>query len=416
MIRNAILKAARTGLLLAAVISASPLVVPATASPQVKTSAKFAEPMNEAVDLVKSRKFSAALPKVEQAAPLAKSRGERLAIEQLRTAIYSGLGRTADLIKSLESQLDIGGLPTATVKAHKLTLAGLYNKQNNDAKAVEITREYIDAYGGKPDQYAFVAGYELKKKKYSEALRYAEKAIDAARSSKSPVPEAWRQIIMRAEFERGNLDGYYSAVEQAAAAHPKAEYFRVLPERAAREPRFNRTLHQLLIYRAMDAGNVSLTPQEQADMGERAFTRGLPEEAAEALKALAASNYKGIDASKIDRLKRMRTQIVAEAKADLDRRASAAKSSAKGAPFVVLGEAYSVAGNQLRAIDSIQQALTFQDLDAGEADFARLQLGIAQFRAGKADTARQTWSGIKSDNGAASLARLWRLISRSKLA
>src|SRR5689334_22901234 len=91
----------------------------AFAAPQVETSEAFGRPMSEAVRLVKAKKFAEALVKVNAAAPNAKTQAERLAIEQLRTAIYTGLGRTPDLIRSLEAQLAIGGLPSATTRSHR---------------------------------------------------------------------------------------------------------------------------------------------------------------------------------------------------------------------------------------------------------------------------------------------------------
>src|SRR5690348_5812634 len=167
---------------------------PAAAAPQVKTSEKFGKPMSEAVSLVKARKFREALGKVEQASPLAASRSERLAVEQMRTAIYSGLGRRADLIKSLEAQLSIGGLPVSTVKAHRKTLASLYAKEDNDAKAVSLTKDFIKDYGGSADQYAFVASYELRRKNYEEAIGYAKKAINEAKASGRMPNETWRKL------------------------------------------------------------------------------------------------------------------------------------------------------------------------------------------------------------------------------
>ena len=44
--------------------------------------------------------------------------------------------------------------------------------------------------------------------------------------------------------------------------------------------------------------------------------------------------------------------------------------------------------------------------------FAKLHLGIAQFKGGQKDAARTTWSGIKSDAGAESLAHAWTAISK----
>ncbi len=193
---------------------------PAAALPQVKTSAEFAKPMTEAVELVKARQYSPALKKVNQVAALASTQAERLSVEQLRTAIYSGLGRTNDLIVSLERQLKIGGLPISTVKAHRKTLAGLYEKSGGHEKAMSLTRAFLKDYGGSPDQYAFVASDALDRDDYTSAIRYAEKAIAGAKATGKDVPDAWRQIVMGARYKSGDLEGYYRAVEKAAGEAP----------------------------------------------------------------------------------------------------------------------------------------------------------------------------------------------------
>lgn len=387
---------------------------PAAALPQVKTSAEFAKPMTEAVELVKARQYSPALKKVNQVAALASTQAERLSVEQLRTAIYSGLGRTNDLIVSLERQLKIGGLPTSTVKAHRKTLAGLYEKSGGHEKAMSLTRAFLKDYGGSPDQYAFVASDALDRDDYTSAIRYAEKAIAGAKAAGKDVPDAWRQIVMGARYKSGDQEGYYRAVENAAGEAPKADYFRILSQYARQAPGFHQADHQLDIYRALAAAGVPLSPDERADMAERALSRGLGNEAAQIMAPLAHSGYAGIDATKVERLKRLKARIDADA-ARASERLLATSASAKGPSLVTIGEAYSAAGQHDAARKALRQALDGGNLKAEELGYAKLQLGIAQFRGGEEALARKTWAGIESTDGSQRLARLWSAISKSSV-
>jgi hypothetical protein len=52
-------------------------------------------------------------------------------------------------------------------------------------------------------------------------------------------------------------------------------------------------------------------------------------------------------------------------------------------------------------------------MDPGAVDLVKLRLGIAQFKGGKKSDATKTWQSIKSDNGAAWLAKSWLAIAKS---
>ena len=71
-----------------------------------------------------------------------------------------------------------------------------------------------------------------------------------------------------------------------------------------------------------------------------------------------------------------------------------------------------VFSDNTKAIEQINKGLAKGNLDAGQLAFAKLDLGIAQFRSSKKDDARKTWGEITGDNGAAVLAKSWMLISR----
>jgi hypothetical protein len=111
----------------------------------------------------------------------------------------------------------------------------------------------------------------------------------------------------------------------------------------------------------------------------------------------------------------MNEQIVADSRRQVAEKAKTVHASGRPESLVVLGEAYSTSGDQNKAIEAIGEGLKSSDLDDGEKDFARLQLGIAQFRAGKMEAARKTWGEIKSHNGSLALARAWRIISGQRL-
>ena len=88
--------------------------------------------------------------------------------------------------------------------------------------------------------------------------------------------------------------------------------------------------------------------------------------------------------------------------------------SAARAYLAKIGEAHMSYGDYPKAIEVLQAALTKGIASPEEAAFARLHLGIAQYRAGQADAARATWAEVKSDNGATVLAQNWTLISKIK--
>ena len=92
-----------------------------------KVSREFAEPFTRARELITERKYAEALPAIDRASQhLPEDTDIELALEQLRTAVFAGLGDQAALVMSLERQLALGGLPLEMVEAHCETIQGLY--------------------------------------------------------------------------------------------------------------------------------------------------------------------------------------------------------------------------------------------------------------------------------------------------
>ena len=149
-----------------------------------------------------------------------------------------------------------------------------------------------------------------------------------------------------------------------------------------------------------------------AAVREALNSRGLPNEALQLLETAVASGEMATQEDK-DNLDKAKSRIAGD-KAGLTKEASEALAKGDTSYLAKLGEAYLSYGDYPKAIETLQAALSKGIASPEETAFARLHLGIAQYRAGQADAARTTWAEVKSDNGTTILAQNWTLISKIK--
>ena len=404
------------GLISALGVAAGGAVMSAPAAYAQKASKEFGQPFMEARTMIQAKNFSGALPKIEQAAPHAKSQAEKLGIEQLRTAVYAGTNNRQKLISSLEAQLALG-VDASTAQKHKRTILGLYGELGNDAKALQLTKDYLNQYGGDSALYAYVASNAFKAKNYADAISYSQKAIDQARKEGRRPDEKWLNIEARSYFDQGKMDQYFASVERAAAIYPKPEYLKILIQAAERAPKFSRAASQLDVYRATKAAGINMSKAEQLQMGEAAFSASLPVEAEAYLKPLAESGFLGgAEDRNAARNKKMWADIQAQARAEraggIEGSLADAQKAPTGVVFANVGEAFLGLEQWDKAIDALQKGIAKGGMKPDELANAQLHLGIAQFRAGQRDAARKTWASIQADNGAQQLASVWTIISQ----
>lgn len=399
------------------IVATTAVVATPSAYAQAKASREFGEPFTQARDAITAKNYSAALPLLDKAEPHAADNAQKLAVEQLRTAVYAGTNDRRKLRASLEKQLSIGGLPASSIKSHKATIMGLYAEEGNDAKALQLTKDYVNEYGGSAQQLAYLASSSLKAGDRAGAIRYGNQAIEKARAEGSAPKEQLFNIVMKAYYDSEDLNGYYKVLEQAAMVYPKDTYWKALIARAEKAPKFDRQAMTHDIYRAMQAANVSLTSNEKLIMAEQAFTRGMAVEAESIIKPMFDSGEAGGGEDKnAGRNKRLYDNIVEAANADraggLDDSLAEAEAASTGVIYTAIGEAFIGLGEYGKAADLIQKGIDKGGLEPGELALAKLHKGIAQFKAGNASAARTTWEEVDAENGAEELAHNWVLISR----
>ena len=102
---------------------------------------------------------------------------------------------------------------------------------------------------------------------------------------------------------------------------------------------------------------------------------------------------------------------VGEDKPNLAKETQEIVKEGNASAMAAIGEAHLSYGDNAKAVEVLKAALDKGISNAGEADLARLHLGIAQHRLGDKAAAQATWASIKGNNGAAVLAQNWTLIS-----
>ena len=395
---------------------AAPAAVAQQAPAGIKAKKEFVDNYNAANAALAAKDWQGAIAKADAALPFASDNQQKCVLDQIRTSAYFALKNHVEVIKNGEEAISLGCIQGEQLKNYKQMLAGSYAETGNEAKAFELTKSFIDEYGGSSEQYGFLANKALKAQNNDEAIKYAQKAIDQA-AKESKKPDNFYNILLAAYQNSKNMDAFYETLFRVAPVLNNEKYWRPLIARAMQEPKYKKQEAEVDVLHALAATGAQLKQEEQRSLGEQAYIRGSAIEAEQALTPLVQSGFfGGAQDKEADRSKRLFESIKAQAKADkaggLDQSAKEAASKPTGAVFVSTGEAYYGAGEYAKAADMFQKGIDKGQMEPGATELAKLRLGMAQFKAGQKDAAVKTWSGVTGDNGAAWLAKVWTAYSK----
>lgn len=392
-----------------ALVGVTAVSAPVAVAQKVESSKEFVEHYTAAKKAYDSKQWNDVLKETDAGAPFAKSAQEKGALAQMRIVSLLQLKRTKDAIKEIESS-------PAMQSQFRDQLPGLYDQAGDKAKAAQLTKEKIQAGKGTATDYGYVANNELATKDYKGAIADAQKALQAPGGSASSA--TFYNIILKAQLDSKDMDGYYATLEKVAPILKKEVYWRPLIERTMKEPKYKSQDAEVDVMRTMKAAGVQLQTKELTEYGEFAYNRGSAIEAETVLEPLVKSGeYGGPKDPKGERDKKLYASIQADAKADkagdMAKSEADAATKATGEQLVAVGDAYLGAGNYAKAVEVIQKGIAKGQLEPGALELAKLRLGMAQFKAGQKDDAKKTWATVKGDNGSGWLARCWLAIAKS---
>lgn len=399
------------GVALAAVFLAT--AVPQAVAQQpaaVQVSKAMVGPMNEARAAIVAKDFATAKAKLDQAAALVKIPQERLAVEQLRVSYAANAGDSAALVAAVDAMVATKLMTPADLKPYKAAIPEAYGKLGDTAKSLAASKAFLEEYGGTHEQYFALARDYLKANDSASAITNANKAIDMAKSGGAKAPEPYYKLLMLAHKSANDMGNYYATEERLVAEYPNEVYWRELIARVQNMPGYGYET-RLDMFRTLDAAKVKLSKDEKNIAASEALKHGLPNEALQILEPAIASGELAGNAEAEKNLKDAK-QLSAEDKVNLAKDTPGIVSKGTATAIAKTGEAYLSYGDNAKAIELIQQALT-KGLTGEEAELAKLHLGIAQFRSGQKEAAQATWGGIK-DGIPGVLAHNWVAISNLK--
>lgn len=149
------------------------------------------------------------------------------------------------------------------------------------------------------------------------------------------------------------------------------------------------------------------------EMAQLAAQAGYPDEGKQVVdKGMAAGVLgQGAEGARHKRLADLMIKKIGEAKAGAAANEKAAEEAKDGNAFVALGLANAFGGDAKKGVSQIEQGIAKGNLKRPED--AKLYLGLAHYLGGEAGKAQAAWKTVKGTDGAADLARLWIIQSRS---
>jgi tetratricopeptide (TPR) repeat protein len=371
------------------------------------------KPLAQAKAYLSAGKYANAMAAVRQAdgAP-GKSAHEQSVIEQMRAAIAARSGDTATAAHAYQQLLDSGAVSGAEALNLMQGEVSIAYTQKNYANVVYWADRYIKAGGTAPSVYtSLIQGYYLQGK-YAEAARLQQGQINAETRGGKPPREEQLQLLYSCQLKMGDKTGQLATIKQLITYYPKPDYWLNVIDSLRTKPGFSDRL-LLDVYRLEFSLGLINKPDEAMDMAELEVQAGLQGDAKDTVDKSFAGGLLGTgpEASRHQRLRNLVNKAYADGKAALGKEDAAAASERDGNHLLALGETYVSYGDFAHGLPMMEQAIAKDDLHHPED--AKLQLGLAYWKAGQTQKAIAQLRTVGGNEGAADLAQLWILRIRT---
>ncbi|MGM9480937.1 hypothetical protein ACS5PN_07080 [Roseateles sp. NT4] len=372
-------------------------------------------PLTEASKLYKAGKFKEALAKLRDAEAVGgRTASENNAIEGIRFSAAMGAGDTDTMARSFDVLKGSGKLGQAQQLQYMEAIAGTYLRGGNAAKALEWSNKYFAAGGSSPTMKQVQQQAQFKSGDVSGFLKDTLAEVQAdEKAGRAPAKDKLTNLLWAAQ-KKGDSNAEAIATEKLLNYYPDpklwAQILGGLPEKKS----FDTNRYQLDLYRLrLATGNMSRGAEDYMEMAQMAAQAGYPEEGKQVVdKGLAAGVLgQGAEGARHKRLADLMVKKIGEAKAAAATNEKAAADAKDGNAFVTLGLANAFGGDAKKGVDQIQQGIEKGNLKRPED--AKLYLGLAYQLGGDHAKAQAAWKTVKGNEGAADLARLWMIQSRS---
>jgi outer membrane protein assembly factor BamD (BamD/ComL family) len=368
------------------------------------------KPLQEAQQLIKSGKGREALSRVNAAEQVPnRTPYENFLIQQMRGSAAVQAGDNDTAVKAFEGILNSGRVSGQDAVKMVQAVAVAYYKNKEYAKSAQWTQRYFKEGGNDPQmRTVLLQSYYLGNDCASVNKMLGAGNEDSSRKSS----EEELQILANCYLRQNDTGGYVATIEKLVVNYPKKQYWTDLLARVQKKPGFSDRLGVHVYRLRLATGNIS-SAADYMELAQLALQQGVPAEAKMVMdKGYAAGVLgKGDEASRHGRLRDLVNKQLEESQKNREKDEKEALASKDGNDLVKVGLNYVYEGKADKGFPLIEQGLKKGGLKRPED--AKLRLGEAQLQAGRREAGVKTLREVKSNDGAADIARLWVLHARA---
>jgi len=371
------------------------------------------KPLKEAGALVKAGKYKDALAKVKDAEAVSgRTANENFQIEYMRMAAGSGAQDTDAMVKGFEALKASGRLAQPDQLRMIEAIAGTYLRNKDAGKALTWSQRYFKEGGNSATMKEVQSQAQYLSGDMTSIIRETSEEIAADEKAGRTPAQNKLNLLLNAAMKAKDTTAEGLALEKLLAYYPRKELWADVLGRVQAKPSFSDRF-SLDVYRLKLASGNMRDANDYMEMAQLAVQAGFPDEAKLVVDKGFASNVlgQGAEGARHKRLQDLVLKKVAEAKAGAAAAEKDALSAKDGNGLVSLGLAAAFRGQGAQGAKLVDEGIAKGNLKRPED--AKLYLGLAYFQAGDMAKAQAAWRTVKGTDGAADLARLWSVYSRS---
>lgn len=384
------------------------------ASAQESVRKEIGTQLTEASKLIKAGKYKEALGKVRDAEAVGgRTQAENNAIEGMRVAAASGAGDADSMVRGFETLKAAGKLGQAQQLQMMESIAGTYLRNKDNAKALTWAQRYFKEGGNSPAMKQVQQNAQFLSGDMAGTIKDTLDEIAAdERAGRAPSRDKLNLLLFAAQ-KKGDASAEGVATEKLLNYYPDPRLWAQILGSLPQKKSFASDRYQLDLYRLRLATGNMREANDYMEMAQLAAQAGYPDEGKQVVdKGMAAGVLgQGAEGARHKRLADLMIKKIGEAKAGAAANEKAAEEAKDGNAFVALGLANAFGGDAKKGVSQIEQGIAKGNLKRPED--AKLYLGLAHYLGGEAGKAQAAWKTVKGTDGAADLARLWIIQSRS---
>ncbi|RYD54832.1 MAG: hypothetical protein EOP60_06905 [Sphingomonadales bacterium] len=368
------------------------------AAPQLKVSDEFRKPAAAAETAVKAKDWATADTSLTAAEAVAKNDDEKYYAAFLRLQMELDRNNEDGQLKAMSILISNPRTPADAAKvygaAFNYTLgsrAATAKKHDEVVKYMLKAREYGST---ETDVPVLLANAYSATGKNAESVAEVDRAIQLSKSQGRKPPEAWYQFAIPRVNALGDRAAMVSWLTRFITEYPTLKNWQwaVQVYRSTAPAGANAKSEKIDMYRLLRATNALPNRGEYADYAYAVQSGGLPWEA---ISVIAEGKKAGKLVDGDSDVAKTLAAATAQAKAEgsLDALAKQAAAAKDGKSAAATGDAFLASGNQARAVELYDLALTKGGVNADEINLHR---GIAYQQLGQKDQARAAFGAVKA--------------------